>query len=275
MDVDQAEDLPDAVGKNDDAGDSIDANMFMGVSNGVLEEREKLARLGFMRINVMSPPTGTQWGQFNDRVYRPDWIKSLVEQYSYQLKNCTDSTAMTGAVRRSWVKNLDEAVDSVHNGGHIDKIPLLELTAEGVKAAKAEGLWMFSGNHRRHALEIFLDGEREKLAVLDAKVAKLHEKQLAAGASYVVDVREQAYATEAKKLRAAIEKNSHWAVRIYDRGELQSGVEGLVPGVANGGMQTSWRRKTKTRRRRCSSSCRRTSLLGSTSRRTRRNSSSS
>ena len=219
MDVDQEEDLPEAIGKNDDTGEAIDADQFMGVSIGYLEKKEKLARVGFMRMNVMEPLPGMEWGHFNDRTYRADWIKSLVGQYSYQLKNCTDSTAMTGTVRRSWVKNLDEAVDSVHNRGHIDRIPLLELTAEGAKAAKKEGLWMFSGNHRRHALEIFLDGEREKLAALEAKIAKLHQKQRDVGVSNTVDGKEKEVVDEARRLRAMIEKNSHWAVWIYNRGE--------------------------------------------------------
>lgn len=209
----------EVVGKNDETGESIDAGTFMGCSTGWLDKREKQARLGFMRMNVISPPDGTKWGHFNDRIYRPDWIRSLVEQYPYKLLNCTDSTAMTATVRRSWVENLDEAVESVHNGGHIDQVPLLKLTAEGEKAAKAEGLWMFSGNHRREALEIYLKGEKDKLALLDAKLAKVLEKQKDGGITYKLDVKESALEEEAEALRAVIEKNSHWAVRIYDRGE--------------------------------------------------------
>ena len=87
------------------------------------------------------------------------------------------------------MKNLNETVDSMHNRGHIDRIPLLELMAEGTKT---KGLWMFSSNHQQHMLEIFLDGEREKLVVLDAKVAKLHEKQQDARALNTIDGKEQA-----------------------------------------------------------------------------------
>jgi hypothetical protein len=129
---------------------------------------------------------------------------------------------MTVTVRRSWVENLDKVVSSVHNGGHIDRIPLLKLTAEGEKAAKAEGLWMFSGNHRREALEIYLGEEKAKLAVLEAKIVKYHEKQREKGQMFEVNVKEMATEQEAEELRTKIEKNSHWSVRIYDRGECRS-----------------------------------------------------
>jgi hypothetical protein len=230
MDVDEEDGEREFVGKNDETGESIDANKFMGVPTGWLNEKEKQARIGFMRMNVVSPPAGTKWGHFNNRIYRPDWIKNLVQQYPYKLLNCTDGTAMTATVRRSWVENLDEVVESVHNGGHIDRIPLLKLTAEGEKAAKAEGLWMFSGNHRREALEMYLGEEKAKLAVMDAKIAKSREKQLEKGASFEVNAKEMAIEEEAEELRAMIEKNSHWSVRIYDRGECRSGREAVGKG---------------------------------------------
>lgn len=107
----------------------------------------------------------------------------------------------------------------MHNGGYIKRVPLLKLTPEGKKAAKAEGLWMFSGNHRRHVLEIYLEELREKLAVLEGKAAKYHERQSGAGASNAVDRKEKAAILAVNQLRGEIEMKLHWAVRIYDRGE--------------------------------------------------------
>jgi hypothetical protein len=79
MDVDEEEEEREFVGKNDETGESIDVNRFMGVLTGWLDEKEKHARIGFMRMNVISPPAGTKWGHFNNRIYRPDWIKNLVQ----------------------------------------------------------------------------------------------------------------------------------------------------------------------------------------------------
>lgn len=232
MEVDEEVEEREFVGKNDETGESIDANKFMGMPTGWLNEKEKQARIGFMHMNVVSPPAGTKWGHFNNRIYCPDWIKNLVQQYPYRLLNCTDGTAMTATVRRSWVENLDEAVSSVHNGGHIEQIPLLKLTAEGEKAAKAKGLWMFSGNHRREALEIYLGKEMVKLAVLEAKIAKYHKKQRDKGQSFEVNVKEEATEEEAEELCAMIDKNLHWSVWTYDCGECRSRRE--VDGVGHG-----------------------------------------
>ena len=98
MDVDDEEDMPAAVGRKDDAGDGIDSKLFMGQDRGWLDEKEKKARLGYIQMNVMSPPSGMKWGHFNDPEYRQEWIKKLVDQYPYQLWNCKDDMAMTGAV---------------------------------------------------------------------------------------------------------------------------------------------------------------------------------
>ena len=109
MDVDEEEGEREFVGKNDETGESIDANKFMGVSTGWLDEKEKQARIGFMRMNVISPPAGTKWGQFNNRIYRPDWIKNLVQQYPYKLLNCKRGNLMGFRVIGGlWVRNLPQ-----------------------------------------------------------------------------------------------------------------------------------------------------------------------
>ena len=158
----------------------------------------KKALLGYMAMEVVNPPRGVKWGAVNNRPLDAASVEKLVKRYESNLSNCHETTAMWGAVKKRWVKNIDKLKDDL-TGLDIDKLPLLELTTEGEKEIRPDNLWMFSGNHRRAALVKFVDNRRKKL-----------EERM-----------EQTPMDTAfeKKETQDIDMNSRWAVKLYDRGE--------------------------------------------------------
>lgn len=209
----------ETTGRGDDTGEGLDKNLYFGIDREELLREETKAKIGYMSVDIMNPPKGTKWGHFNDRPFDEPLIAHLVAEFPYKLLNSTDATSLRLAVRRKWVKNADEALETA-DGANMSIMPRLELTDEGEKAVASEGLWMLSGNHRREALGRFLEKMREWLAKLDATVAKYHGRQLKEGAANADDEREKTVKAAADKLRAEIGLQSRWAVKVYDRGEL-------------------------------------------------------
>ena len=169
------------------------------------------AFLGFFAMDVLNPPKGSVWGRFNDRTMDPPSIKTLTDKYKNRLDNCDLDTAMSAAVKASWVKNLGAVKTSEEVMAlSIEELPMLELTPEGEKAILKEKLWFFSGNHRRTALKIHVD----------TLTKALEEEGVGAAASQ----QERNALIDAAKMK--IEMSSRWAVRIYDRGEWCVSIDG-------------------------------------------------
>jgi hypothetical protein len=180
-------------------------NTGAGVNAGLIfrkpiKECKKLAGrafLGYLAMDVLNPPTGSVWGEFNDRIVDEESIKKLKIKFLEDLANCDEDTTMSVAVKKAWVSNLEKStrdVDSIY----IHELPLLELTPEGETAIPQEKLWFFSGNHRRTALQRYVDELKKGLGEEDGVMLGSEEDR--------------------KALREKIRMSSRWAVKMYDRG---------------------------------------------------------
>jgi hypothetical protein len=182
-------------------GEGINAGIIFRMPVKDCEKKAAGALLGYLAMNVLDPPKGTTWGNFNDRPVDEPTVRKLVTKYKTDLVNCDEKTAMWAGVKKSWVKNLGEAKKTEELAGmYIHELPLLVLTPEAEKAILKEKLWFFSGNHRRTALEKYVDGlkkeaERTTVGTVPAEVDASHP------------------------MKEKIDMSSRWAVKLYDRGE--------------------------------------------------------
>jgi hypothetical protein len=155
------------------------------------------AFLGYLAMDVLNPPKGSMWGRFNDRKVDEGSIRKLKKMFYTDLANCDEETAMLVGVKKGWVENLNDTkreIDKIY----INELPLLVLTAAGEAAIVTEKLWFFSGNHRRTALQQYVDELQKRLGE-DGKGLLLEKKE-----------REEVF----EKLG----KSTRWAVKLYDRG---------------------------------------------------------
>lgn len=174
-----------------------------------------------MRMNVLKPPDGAMWGRFNDRTVHEPWQNRLVELFEAKLDNCTDKTAMEVAVKKEWLKYPDAPVTSVE-GRVINDVPFMELSDIGkqeLETVKVSGpgkkwgeLWFLGGNHRRGALEIFVERIEDELK----QNAKQIERIEASGEDKEEDLEE--LRSRAEKLTADLDATQQWVVKLYDRG---------------------------------------------------------
>lgn len=184
-----------------ETGAAINAGMIF---RKPIKECRKLASaafLGYLAMDVLNPPTGSVWGEFNDRTVSGESIKKLKNKFLTDLANCDEETAMFVGVKKAWVSNLEDAKREI-DGMYIEELPLLQLTAAGENSILLEKLWFFSGNHRRTALQEIVDDLKKGLGE-DGTGLMLKEK-------------------ERDELKAKIEKSSRWAVKLYDRGVWSS-----------------------------------------------------
>ena len=175
--------------------------------------------LGCLTMDILDPPIGTKWGQFNDRRVDHEWVQKLANRFdNHKLDNCTDGTVMEIAIRPHWVASVGKAIPKV-DGKYIHQVNELELTPIGKREILQDKLWVLGGNHRRLALEVYIGRLKTQLDQLKGKDLKLKAK-LAKSRRVVGSTRAETLSTKAvADMEEKIRNSSKWAVRLYDRGE--------------------------------------------------------
>ncbi|KAI9430720.1 hypothetical protein H4582DRAFT_2063460 [Lactarius indigo] len=194
-----------------------DGTMFGGFEKAELREAKKEAEMGYMTMNLASPPGGAYWGRFNDRVVNEEWVKSLMEAYNLCLDNCLDGTAVDVAVKKSWIANVSEMVGSVE-GKSVKTVAQMEFTEAGKEEIGKDNLWILGGNHRRQALLRHLEGRQK---VLDKMKTQLSRKEAKGGEE---DEEVESMRKEVRSVEEKIATDSMWAVRLYDREKIEAHV---------------------------------------------------
>jgi hypothetical protein len=208
-------------GEDDDnkifTGESLDAKICFGEARKHIEGWVEKAKIGYLALDVINPPLGTIWGRFNDRPLDQPQVEALVENYKSDLDNCSAATAMILAVKPEWLRNYQDRLPTV-NGLTIDRVPLIELTPSGALAVEPDNLWVLSGNHRRRALQIHLEGMRTSLAETRAQAQGVRDKISESGISMELDASRTRLDEEVKQKEETISTTSRWAVELYNRG---------------------------------------------------------
>ncbi len=190
---------------------------FQGYLINDLEYQKVDARMGYMAMNIYKPPEYARWGAYNDRKINTVWVKRLVADFQQRYNNCSEATCIEVAIRPEWLKKRED-VRAVIDGRRIKTIPLLELSEAGEKAMKTEQLIMLGGNHRREAVQIYVEWLEREIQTVEAALKK---KEEGVGAVFVGEGAEEVEKLK-EKLKGQKEMSEgvrFWAVRLYDRGE--------------------------------------------------------
>ena len=215
----------DDEGPANDHGENRDALECFGEERKHIERWTKKARMGYFAMDVMNPPEGTVWGQFNDRNVNEGQVTLLVEKFKTNVDNCTGTTAMRVAVKSVWVSNLGAALGDLM-GMTIDQVPMLEFTPSALDEIaddeEKNDLWMLSGNHRRLALEKHLSVVEKGLAsrrdTLEAVEKRIHDD------GFIKEVEDQKIllVRDIEQREQSLTMASRWAVEVYNRGALSN-----------------------------------------------------
>jgi hypothetical protein len=195
---------------------------FFGYPLSQLRKKQKDAVIGWALLDTYHPPKGTEWGTFNDRVVQQSWVRDLLIKYRTEVyDHISEETEMEIVVSEDWIANpledlkasLDEIVDKT-------KIPLLKFTEKGKEGMKVERLWMMGGNHRRLAQRALLSARTSDYE-LAAEQAKKARDKWAESSKLDTAKRDEVEKLEsvATELKARIDFESLWGVKIYSRGE--------------------------------------------------------
>jgi hypothetical protein len=173
-----------------------------------------------MAMNLYDPPKGAFWGEFNDRPLNQDHVATLVRDFGARLDNCEDKTALDAAVKREWVKNIENAIETA-DGTTINDVPLMELTEEGLSMIEPNNLWILGGNHRRMALIQHVADLKKALADTVANLDKIEveRKELEGDIAGKLDQEVERLTEKTKVLGKRIESSCKWVIRLYDRGK--------------------------------------------------------
>ena len=234
-----------ALTADDLVAESAEGAVFMGFDVTELRGKIQDALLGYLAMDLIDPPEGACWGQFNDRPIELKWIKDLTRSFQEDgVDNCIDKTAIEVAVRPdAWLKNrrvggteakeagehmvvgdgadadadaekLDgqDILPSVE-GKKIHKVPLMQFTSRGKEEVKKDQLWILGGHHRREALK----DRREKKA-LELEACRKSLESLGDGAGTQSEAR-SALAQKIKELEKLLAEEKLWVVKLYDRGK--------------------------------------------------------
>jgi len=214
-----------------DTGEGRDALVCFGESRKHLEGWSRDAKTGYLAIDVMNPPTGTMWGNFNDRNVYQEQVDKLIEKYKFNVDNCTVTTAMRVAVKSAWVTNLDDALGTVL-GKTIDEVPMLEFTPEGLAEMADDdmnnNLWMLSGNHRRLALEKHLSVVEKQLLSSRNALSSVVQRIKDEGLKMELEETKTRLVEEIEQREQTIAMTSRWAVEVYNRGAWSNATRPLT-----------------------------------------------
>ncbi|KAH8986177.1 hypothetical protein EDB86DRAFT_3082994 [Lactarius hatsudake] len=192
-----------------------DGTTFGMFEKAELRESKKEAELGYLTMNLATPPVGAYWGRFNDRVVNEDWVKKLFEAYSVCLDNCLDGTVVEVAVKKSWIANAAEMVPSVE-GKNVRTVAKIEFTDQAKQEIGTDNLWMLGGNHQRQALLRYLEGKQKALDKMKTQVSRKEAK----GGEDNEEVEEMR--KEVRTMEEKISTDSMWVVRLYDREKIDA-----------------------------------------------------
>lgn len=127
-----------------DSGELINTDKFFGIKIDNVRRKKEQASLGKFRLDIVTPPNGTQWGQFNDQQVDTLWVLHLFNEFKGVLDNCIDATTIDIVMRHRWVRNLPkmftERLQRVNNLESDDEVPVVEFTPKGIRKMPMEGL---------------------------------------------------------------------------------------------------------------------------------------
>jgi hypothetical protein len=204
------------------SGALIDADLYFGIQIDIVRRKKELASLGKYNLDIVTPPNGARWGQFNDRRVDTAWVLKLFHEFQGVLDNCIDATTIDVVVKRRWVGNLpktfDERLQRVESVAK-EKVPLVEFTPEGIVEMPVEGLWMMGGNHRREALKLYVEDLEKKLDDAKDQASRFRKEGNDEGGDIIAlsaeAERAQLIAQEYEK---KIARSRLWVVNLYDKG---------------------------------------------------------
>ena len=207
------------------SGALIDADLYFGIQIDIVRRKKEQASLGKYNMDIVTPPDGARWGQFNDRRVDTAWVLKLFHEFQGVLDNCIDATTIDVVVKRWWVGNLpktyDERLQRVESVPK-ESVPLVEFTPEGIAEMPVEGLWMMGGNHRREALKLYVEDPEKKLDEAKDQASRFRKEGNDEGGDIITS---SAEAERAQLIAQEYEKKiaqSHlWVVNLYDKGMCQ------------------------------------------------------
>lgn len=196
--------------------------MFFGFKKELLRKLSGKAIIGYMKINIIKPPEGTYWGQFNDRAISDTWVDTLFQTFcNGELDRCTDRNTMDVAVDRAWLDGGGNDATDLVDGYTLDEVPEIAFTVGGKKAIKNNNLWMLSGNHRRLALKKYVESLKATMEEAQEKIDEVKKDKsedelakLGEGARRGLEENEAIV----EEMKEKIEEGSYWTVRLMDRG---------------------------------------------------------
>jgi hypothetical protein len=194
--------------------DGFDGDKYFGIELSDVRAVRRAAQIGFMSMNIYPPPPGAFWGEFNNRKLHEEWIDDLMKDFIRRIDNCVDESAIDVAVKREWIKNIDDKLET-SDGSKIHLLPEITFTELGLKEIEPRNLWMLSGNHRREAVKRFLNQLTEENKVLGDRVKKLESKSKPSDEN---KKEIESFKEKIGKNDATIAKAKKWTVRLYDRG---------------------------------------------------------
>jgi hypothetical protein len=200
------------------AADNPDLGTFIGVKVDDIRAKKKAAELGYLRINLSSPPKGLFWGEFNDRRLDTRAVNRLLTRFRGNLDNCSENSAMDLAVRQEWLRPGVE-FKATADGVAIADMTEIEFTDAGAMAMKKDELWMLGGNHRRKALSLYMAEKAKELEGVKKALATQEEVEEGGGGTTETEAEIKGLRTRMEMLEGEIEKGTFWVVRVYDRGE--------------------------------------------------------
>jgi predicted ribosome quality control (RQC) complex YloA/Tae2 family protein len=196
----------------------VQEDNFMGYPLEQIRGKKLEAFIGYLSFNLYDPPKEATWGRYNDRAVNEDWVANLVIEFTKHLDNCTDEDALEVAVKRPWIENTEDILDTV-NDKTIKEVPVLKFTREGMNAIHPDNLVMLGGNHRRLALKQYVDELKKQLEKAQQKL-KGKDTQAQKHADITGPI-----ADEVKRLQETVDwydrkvkKSQHWVVALYDIG---------------------------------------------------------
>ena len=208
------------------SGAQIDADLYFGIAIDIVRRKKEQASLGKYWLDIVTPPEGARWGQFNDRRVDEGWVLKLFNDFKIVLENCVDATTIDVVVKRRWVKNLPETYDQRLQrveSVELDQVPIVEFTPEGVAEIPVEGLWMMGGNHRRAALKMYVEELQGKLDIAKEQASRLRREANEGGNILVTSEAAEKAQLVAQGIEKKIARSRLWIVNLYDKGKCHVG----------------------------------------------------
>ena len=180
----------------------------------------------YMSINLYEPPEFAVWGTFNDRVVSRGWVDKLQGLYENFIDSTAEESTIEVVLDPKWLTNEKEMVEKPEML-EIGDIPEMKFDPQYMEEIKKKEVWMMGGNHRRIALKEFLDEKTRQLEKLRNEWDELRRGQQREvegpqeREARAASMKEKSEEIAALEMR--ISKSTHWCVKVYSRGTLDSG----------------------------------------------------